>query len=325
MLLALNPIMRHPLAHDLARLDRRSILRIVLVWCSCSTIEAGGAPVQVRSVVIASPDGPTCAEASAAAAVLRHDGVVVLKCEALEAHAPPSDNAEAILQGLMTRMNDLGMDVDQRFSFAEICHRSPRRYDVHLGAGKSESAFSTLFNALVKPVLALCGGEAGAGGSGASADEGGGSPSDVRIIRDGLVTSLRGASAQPFHADGSNHGLFNAFLPLVAVSTQGTEFWIGSHADEGAARRLKREGSGEYVGESLLEDESVARRISAPALKRAEGIVLFDYRVIHRGRAHDGSHAVRPVFYRVYALDDDTEEDTHNWPARSLDDVTRRS
>ena len=114
--------------------ERRSILRLVLVWWSCSTAEAGG-PVQVRSVVIASPDGPTCAEASAAAAVLRHDGVVVLKCEALEAHAPPSDNAEAILQGLMTRMNGLGMDVDQRFSFAEICHRSPRRYDVHLGAG----------------------------------------------------------------------------------------------------------------------------------------------------------------------------------------------
>tara|TARA_B100000795_G_scaffold234990_1_gene194429 strand:- start:10 stop:855 length:846 start_codon:yes stop_codon:yes gene_type:complete len=279
--------------------------------------------VQVRSVVIASPDGPTCAEASAAAAVLRHDGVVVLKCEALEAHAPPSDNAEAILQGLMTRMNGLGLDVDQRFSFAEICHRSPRRYDVHLGAGQSESAFSTLFNALVRPVIALCGGEAGAEGSGGSADEGGGSPSDVRIIRDGLVTSLRGASAQPFHADGRNHGLFNAFLPLVPVSTQGTEFWIGSHADEGAALRLKREGSGEYIGESLLEDESVARRISAPALQRAEGIVLFDYRVIHRGRAHDGSHAVRPVFYRVYALDD-TEEDTHNWPERSLDDETRR-
>ena len=58
--------------------------------------------------------------------------------------------------------------------------------------------------------------------------------------------------------------------------------------------------------------------LSAPELTRAEGIILFDYRVIHRGRAH-GAHEAgpRPVFYRVYALNE-VNEDVHNWPERRL-------
>ena len=126
---------------------------------------------------------------------------------------------------------------------------------------------------------------------------------------------------QPFHADGRGHGLYNAFLPLVAVNTQGTEFWVGSHADEHAADRLQRDGvggGGEYVGESILHDDAIAARISAPVLRRAEGIVLFDYRCIHRGRAHGAHEAgVRPIFYRVYALND-AAEDVHNWPKTAL-------
>jgi hypothetical protein len=270
-----------------------------------------GVSSAVRAVSVVSSSGPSADEASAAAAILRADGVVVIKCEALERLAPPEQNAKQILAGMIERVDRSGVDHDQRFSFAEICHRSPRRYDVHLGAGTSESEFSTLFNSLVRPVLTLC-------CESHDATDAAARPS-LRILRDGLVTSLPGASAQPFHADGRGHGLYNAFLPLVPIRTQGTEFWVGSHHDEAAAEKLKQEETGQYVGDAaILDDAEVAPLLSSPYLSRAEGIILFDYRVIHRGRAHGAHEAgVRPVFYRVYALNG-VAEDVHNWPETRL-------
>jgi len=172
-------------------------VRVLLLAFTYAAAES----MSVRSVIMSSP--PTAAEAAAAAKILQCDGVVWLRCNSLEAFAPPADNAMGILAGMFERMKRAGLDSDQRFSFAEICHRSPRRYDVHLGDGRSTSAFSMLFNELVKPVLALL-----VVGS-----------AEITILRDGLVTSLPGASAQPFHADGHAYGLFNAFLPLGEVST----------------------------------------------------------------------------------------------------------
>ena len=273
------------------------------LWTMLYGLVTGSAPMlEVRSVTFASGT-PTEDEAMAAANVLQEDGVVVIKCCLLEALAPPADNAKQILAGMIARVDRTGVDHDQPFSFAEICHRAPRRYDVHLGAGSSQSEFSMLMNSLVLPVLALRS-----------------KTSENSIIRDGLVTSLPGASAQPFHADGRDGRLFNAFLPLVAVRSQGTEFWLGSHDDDLAAGRLKQPDSGAYVGEAILEDADVAARICAPTLSRAEGIILFDYRVIHRGRAHGAHEAgIRPVFYRVFATDG-AEEDGHNWPSRTLAD-----
>lgn len=293
------------------RMDCCRSVVVLLLLALLSVVSATAPNFQVRSITVASAtDGPTEDEAMAAASVLKEDGVVVIKCSALRTLAPPSENAKDILASMISRVDKCGINHDHPFSFAEICHRAPRRYDVHLGAGLSESEFSMLVNSLVRPVLALLG-----------VDDG--SPADsapARIVRDGLVTSLPGASAQPFHADGQDGRLFNAFLPLVAVRTQGTEFWLGSHADELAAQRLKRQGSGEYIGETILEDGDIAPRICSPILCRAEGIVLFDYRVIHRGRAHGAHEAgIRPVFYRVYATHG-AEEDSHNWPKKSLVD-----
>jgi hypothetical protein len=285
---------------------RRTALHLITL-SNCVGLTYGNSQSHVRCVTITSgAEGPSALEASTAAKHLREDGVVVLKCAALVDLAPPVANAKTILADAIARVDGTGLDSDQPFSFAEICHRSPRRYDVHLGAGSSLSEFSTLVNRCVRPVLALC----------MSTDL-----DQVRIIRDGLVTSLPGASAQPFHADGQAEGLFNAFLPLVRVTTHGTEFWIGSHTDEGAARRLKRADTGAYAGEEILDDDAIARRINSPILGPAEGIVLFDYRVVHRGRGHGGHESgPRPVFYRVFAVAG-AAEDTHNWPERSLSDV----
>ena len=222
--------------------------------------------------------------------------------------APPTDNARGILASMLARVKQAGVDHDQRFAFAEICHRSPRRYDVHLGDGSSESEFSSLVNALVHPVLALCGSRVAAQGEAAA----------VRIVRDGLVTSLPGANAQPFHADGRGHGLYNAFLPLVALRTQGTEFWLASHLDESAVDHVLSSQTREYIGEGILEDANIEPHICAPVLDRAEGIILFDYRIFHRGRSHDsGELGPRPIFYRVYAVDG-VAEDTHNWGKQKL-------
>ena len=213
---------------------------VLLLLALLSVVSVTAPNFQVRSITVASAtDGPTEDEAMEAASVLKEDGVVVIKCSALSTLAPPSENAKDILASMISRVDKCGINHDHPFSFAEICHRAPRRYDVHLGAGLSESEFSMLVNSLVRPVLALLG-------------VGDGSPvnsAPARIVRDGLVTSLPGASAQPFHADGQDGRLFNAFLPLVAVRTQGTEFWLGSHTDELAAQRLKRQGSAVHRGD----------------------------------------------------------------------------
>ena len=55
----------------------------------------------------------------------------------------------------------------------------------------------------------------------------------------------------------------------------------------------------------------------------AGDVLLYDYRVVHRGPANDGPRA-RPIFYSVWA-DPGSAGDGYNFPERSLADLERRA
>ena len=99
----------------------------------------------------------------------------------------------------------------------------------------------------------------------------------------GCVISLPSASAQAWHSDGAEPGLYNVFVPLVSLTLANgpTELRPATHHHEGTARG------------------HVAPRM-AP-LVRAGELLLFDYRVRHRGLANDCKEP-RPVAYLTYAI-----------------------
>ena len=114
----------------------------------------------------------------------------------------------------------------------------------------------------------------------------------------GAVVAEPGAADQPLHMDGGHlwqgtHGFeqpqcpphcYNVFLPLVDVTAENgpTEFWPGSHVI-GKARDAYDGGE------------------PGVALAGAVGdIIVFDYRVVHRGMANAAS-AARPVLYSTFS------------------------
>ena len=318
--------------------DLRHAVRSLLILTLLSPnhhVVVFGSPPLIQTVVVPRSFSAADEWFTTAADILQRDGVVVLSCAELLSLAPPQRAAINVLEGRLKRVADRGGDILEPFSFSEIVHRSPKRYDCSLPTGGT-SPFSLRVNELVKAVLAAKG------------------KTSPAVVRDGIVTSFPGASAQPMHADGEEDGVFNAFVPLVDVSTQGTEFWLGTHQEEHpkrialAEKRRSRRAAGDEEEETPttrrdlqeLEAESSEQErsfIVPTSLARAEGVVLFDYRVLHRGRAHAGSEgkgegqeelgqqassSPRPVFYRVFAVGDNHGADAHNFPANSLDDST---
>ena len=128
-----------------------------------------------------------------------------------------------------------------------------------------------------------------------------------RIDLGGCVVALPGAAAQEFHADGKLAGLVNCFIALVPTtpSNGATEFAPGTHDPVEFA-----------FGPPPWQDEEQLLPL-APCLGRGE-LVLFDYRVRHRGCANTSEEA-RPIAYLVYARKG--VEDMYNFPTgRSLFD-----
>lgn len=240
---------------------------------------------------------PLPATAQQAAAVLCDLGYVVLSGSS--GVLPPSligsaeTRAGADLQGMLSRLKGLGFDPSSdSFSFSEIVHRSPQRYDLRLSRRRARSApwkaVSASVADWVQPVLAA-----------AEAER-------LRPVIEGVVTSLPGSVTQAFHMDGQ-HG-FNAIVPLVDVGAHGTgtEFWPRSHRDESIAAAAL---AGPLVCAATQE-------VVQPKL-RAGDVLLYNYRVVHRGPENQGPH-IRPLYYSAYAAD------TWNFPQESLAGMERR-
>ena len=164
--------------------------------------------------------------------------------------------------------------------------------------------------------------------------EANGAGKECRVYRCGCVVSLPGAGEQYWHSDGahlgkaagwpetgrsdwgteldvSDWGLSQAascqnvcvFVPLVDLSrTNGyTEFWAGSQHYDG-----------------LLEKKGVqALPGGTDAIMDAGGVLLYDFRTIHRGMPNS-SGAQRPILYFVYAHEDWSESKNFRGAAGSV-------
>lgn len=302
-----------------------------------------GEPANVARVAFpAGAFGPTALAAAQeeAAAALRRDGCVIL-CSAggrgllseeeqgsgsAGVLLPSKQAAAASLGDLLMRVESVGLDRRSEFEFVEIYHRSPLRYDVstssaEIGSGTSHlvsPGLSAALDSLVVPVIAgAFVDEKCLGGSSGKVE---GALAKVKTMCDGVVTSLPGAPAQQFHSDGPR-GFVTAFVPLVDCDYTGTEFWLGSH-DISTAGLLVACGAldagGFESGSTKVEvggRGALARLIRAglapppsafarPRLRRGD-VLIFDYAIIHRGRAHPppgelGGEFQRPVLYRTY-------------------------
>lgn len=119
------------------------------------------------------------------------------------------------------------------------------------------------------------------------------------------IISQLGAKAQGFHPDAGDthiklarlnarHRLFNVFCPLTDLQEDGdgTMFWPRSHHRSGVDRfnaAIKRSGA-------LEADALAMSEMAVPACK-AGGVILFDFRLLHRGMPNTGgeraiAHAV---------------------------------
>lgn len=233
---------------------------------------------------------------SVAASILNREGVVLLK-NALDPEVvdAAADAVAASFDRCQVGLKDRGLRLREPFAFAEIAHRSKLRFDMQLA-----DAVPALPDGLVRtppwePLLHKVLGD------------------DCTDLFQGAVIAEPGAADQQPHMDGGHlfqgthayeqaqnpcHCL-NVFVPLVDVTEElgPTEFWPGSH---------------------VLAKASAAFASATPSVslagQRGDAIV-FDYRVVHRGRANEGD-ASRPVLYLTSSRS--WFRDAQNFPAERL-------
>ena len=261
------------------------------------------------------------------ASALRDRGYTVLPADAIDSTLVASaavactTELEHHLSGVAT----LGIDpLEQAYSFSEICHRVRGRWDFRTS---QQGVLAELFDAaeavtapVVRAVSRLPKHEDDAGLPLGGTILPAGRP---RRRMSGAIVSCPGAIAQAFHVDASRahlrgsalfrqHRLYNVFVPLVdiAADADGTQFWPGSHLQRTRERSLDEA----LARSGRLEDDVVAMaQMEAPACK-AGGIIIFDYRCLHRGLANM-QERTRPVAYCVLATG--LARDRANFPETS--------
>ena len=149
-------------------------------------------------------------------------------------------------------------------------------------------------------------------------------PAQPTVDHVDAILSKPGAAAQKFHADSGDshlrlarlcprHRLFNCFVPLVDLTENGdgTMLWPGSHLER--TRYDAYNGAIERSG-SLEDDALAMAQMEVPACP-AGGLLLFDFRVLHRGMPNS-SGRMRPLAHAVLATG--LAEDGLSYPERSL-------
>ena len=277
---------------------------------------------------------PSASTVAAAADSLARNGFVVLEAEDGTGLVPTDvidsalDASEGYLRRLTAAAKGKGLRVDSDiFRFAEVCSRAKggRRFDVtaerrRSGAGdtitlpprsyptaddeSAATAATAAWDSLrmaadpwVTPTLA---------GSRLMVDDDGVGVS-FGVTAVGCVTSLPSAPEQHFHADGRERGIVNVFVPLVDVpaSMGPTHFRRGSHTWDHDSPYL--------TGDQRRAQERAEDVV--PELSRGS-VLMYDYRVFHRGGSNLSGDRMRPVAYVMYARDG--TEDTWNFPDESV-------
>lgn len=266
--------------------------------------------------------------ADAAAQALASNGFVALR--ALSPSKPPvatslcargAATTEAELAVLLT-LAAAQVSVHGDFGFREICTRAAqsRRFDLNWAAalqrvkgGETPRCAADLpesvaevvgelacaADAIVQPVLARW---VAPDTDADDADVGAASEAPTPHMI-GCVDSLPEAPHQHWHADGWQEGLFTVFVPLVDVTAAKgpTELRPGSHTKD------------VVLGGRLLHSGD-PRVESARPLLRAGEVLIFDFRVAHRGTANRSAEA-RPLMYLVYSTRQGVR-DRHNFLTR---------
>lgn len=140
---------------------------------------------------------------------------------------------------------------------------------------------------------------------------------DCVIINKSLVVSNPGAETQAWHSDGPHLDIMkdlpchclNVFVPLVDVDeTNGpTEMRPGSVS---LTRNLKKSYMKAFLTKKL-------RAVEAPSLQKGS-ILMFDYRILHRGKANNHPDQPRPVL--VYTFAKPFYIDNMNFPKNSVNE-----
>ena len=239
-----------------------------------------------------------------AASVLEEHGVVLLKgalpVEMVDAAAEAvNDRYDTCREAVKAR----GIQLEEPFAYAEFYHRSKLRYDLQLARAATALPRSFLESPPWRPLLDKIIGD------------------DYVDLFQGAVIAEPGAVEQQPHMDGSHlfqttHGYeqnqnpphcLNVFVPLVDVTEDNgpTEFWPGSH--------ILKQSKFTFAKMRL----GTARDI--PASVRLAGtkgdVIIFDYRVIHRGRKNVAESS-RPLLYLTSSRS--WFRDTQNFPPERL-------
>lgn len=184
--------------------------------------------------------------------------------------------------------------------FKEIVMRSPGRFEMPFGCDRQPFSNDAIMNndVLLSIIEKLLSGH------------------DFYMCNMSIVNATPGSADQGWHADGGHINLqaheechcFNVFVPLVDVDVAlgPTELRPGSH----------------YLTRNLAPMMLAAKargKLRKPVmpLLRAGDALLFDYRILHRGRANI-SDVDRPILVMTFAKS--TFKDRLNFPSKSIDD-----
>ena len=253
---------------------------------------------------------------------LRDRGFTVIRdagCISAPLVEAAGEDCRVVLNELLEQAAAIGCDpVEQVYAFNEICNRNRNRWDMRMPQTTAFDALleetETVASAVLRTLRQLP----------LHRDEPGLrltrliTPRRPKTCQTGAIVSRHGASGQFFHQDGHSnswamrtlpgHRLFNIFVPLVDVPANGdgTAFIPGSHL--WTRERLLRERDESALP---LEESDRAEAPSCPA----GGLILFDYRVLHRGLPN-AQGRTRPVAYATMGLG--WARDTVNFPDISL-------
>lgn len=261
---------------------------------------------------------------------LRDHGFTVLPSAGLDALIPAAKQAcERELEQRLDDVAFLGIDpIEQGYSFNEICHRDRNRWDLRVPSQPFDELCSAAL-ARVEEIICKLHTLPVNPGEGQQSWPRWLTPCKPKALMYGSIISRPGALAQRFHRDSTmehisissvlpSHRLFQVFIPLVDIEkdASGTQFWPGSHLADTGVRR-QREAVLRSGG--VQEDNEVMATVEAPSCP-AGGIILFDFRTMHRGLANLGDTA-RPYAYVVCGTG--WAKDTENFPADKLDLIIR--
>jgi ectoine hydroxylase-related dioxygenase (phytanoyl-CoA dioxygenase family) len=125
----------------------------------------------------------------------------------------------------------------------------------------------------------------------------------AKLVYAGLILSFPNSADQPWHQDGE--ALFggvdvgelppyalNVFVPLESVTPElgPTEFWVGSHTESTCREVMEQLQTGNDTNDNII----------SPLLQKGD-VLIYDYRICHRGTRNLSTTEVRPMLYLMYA------------------------